>query len=272
MNCHVAVPYEFDAEVEWRVPNDQRGHFPGSAERTKSYGPSATFRAGFDGSGIDIPGHTWVQTPGTTKIELYAGTHKLADWDIEILEIHPRSEWGAAPPILSKMAGMPSILGTTFHHSNKSDDGPAAIRRIQEKHQGTVAALGGRNFADIAYHFAQTKNGDVYEARQLEELNLPQGYYTKGEHVALNNTNAGVGIVMLGDYHAADGGGDGFTAARQLNLEKALTSICRRYRLTSEKVSYHQGRAISGHPTECPGDQVVPIAPQVIKNVMKNLE
>ena len=87
-----------------------------------------------------------------------------------------------------------------------------------------------------------------------------------------NNKNAGIGIVMLADYEANADGAETFTAQRQLALEKSLTAICRRYNQRSDKVSYHQHRALPGHGTQCPGNVVIPKAPEIISNVMKDLE
>jgi hypothetical protein len=126
----------------------------------------------------------------------------------------------------------------------------------------------GDGWGDIGYHFLMDKAGNVYQGRELEAApGVIDGPYTLGSHVENNNTAAGIGICVLGDYECAEV----FPTERQEALEKALSAIACRYKLTSSTVSYHQARATT-NPTECPGSNVIPKAPDIIKNVRRNLQ
>jgi len=158
----------------------------------------------------------------------------------------------------------------TFHHSSNAADGPAEIFRIQDMHMQRSPqywARDGDGWGDIGYHFLMDKSGNVYQGRELEAApGKIDGPYTLGSHVENNNTVAGIGICILGDYE----GVEAFPASRREALEKALSAIARRYKIGANKVSYHQARATT-NPTECPGSNVISKAPDILKNVKMNL-
>jgi hypothetical protein len=166
---------------------------------------------------------------------------------------------------------MPNLEGITIHHSSNTADGAAEVLRIQDMHMQKSLiywSLPGDGWADISYNFLMDKAGTVYMGRELETApGKLDGPYVQGAHVENNNKAAGIGICILGDYEGAEA----FTAARQEALEKALSAIARRHKLTSEKVSYHQARATT-NATECPGSNVIPKVPDIIKNVGRNLQ
>lgn len=187
---------------------------------------------------------------------------------LEVLPIFPRNSWSAAEPDVGTMEGMGSIARVTYHHSADTTDGAAEIRRIQIDHMSKPPPEGP--YSDIGYHFVMTKNGEVYAGRAIEGLNLPGGYFTKGSHVEVNNTLAGLGICVLGNYDNPFG--DDFSAARQQNLEKNITALCRRYGLVAGLTSYHQAMALPGHFTVCPGIRAFSQINSIKLNVFNNLK
>ena len=209
--------------------------------------------------------------PGKNTIQLVIGGKVAWEKPTEVLDIVGRATWGAYAADTSKLTTMPNLEGITIHHSSNTADGAAEVLRIQDMHMQKSLiywSLPGDGWADISYNFLMDKAGTVYMGRELETApGKLDGPYVQGAHVENNNKAAGIGICILGDYEGAEA----FTAARQEALEKALSAIARRHKLTSEKVSYHQARATT-NATECPGSNVIPKVPDIIKNVGRNLQ
>ena len=208
---------------------------------------------------------------GKNTIQLVIGGNVVWEKPTEIIKIIPRATWGAYAADKAKLMTTPVLNGITFHHSSNTADGAAEVLRIQDMHMQKSMIYWrrpGDGWGDIGYHFLMDKAGNVYQGRELEAApGVIDGPYTLGSHVENNNTAAGIGICILGDYE----GTEAFPAARQEALEKALSAIARRHKLTSSKVSYHQSLATT-NPTECPGSNVIPKAPDIIKNVGRNLQ
>jgi N-acetyl-anhydromuramyl-L-alanine amidase AmpD len=112
------------------------------------------------------------------------------------------------------------------------------------------------------------KNGTLHEGRKLEGLSLVGGRYTKGSHVANNNTEAGIGICLLGNYE----GKESFPNARKQFIQKYLVALCRRHNLSETKVSYHKAMAKQNHPTKCPGSNIIRIFPEIINYIKEHLK
>jgi hypothetical protein len=210
-------------------------------------------------------------TKGKNTIQLVIGGNVVWEKPTEVLDIISRATWGAYAADTAKLSTTPTLNGITFHHSSNTADGAAEVLRIQDMHMQKSVVYWprpGDGWGDIGYHYLMDKAGNVYQGRELEAApGVIDGPYTLGSHVESNNTAAGIGICILGDYE----GTEAFPAARQEALEKALSAIARRHKLTSSKVSYHQARATT-NPTECPGSNVIPKAPDIIKNVGRNLQ
>jgi len=210
-------------------------------------------------------------TPGKNTIQLVMGGNVVWEKPTEVIDIVTRAAWGAYAADVSKLTSMPSIEGITIHHSSSTADGAAEVLRIQDMHMQKSPiywARPGNGWADISYQFLMDKAGHVYLGRELETApGKPGGPYVQGAHVENNNKVAGIGICVLGDYE----GTEAFPTARQQALEKAISAIARRYQLNSDKVSYHQARATTNQ-TECPGSNIIPKVPDIIKNVRRNLQ
>ena len=152
---------------------------------------TVTFRPGVSGTG-NIAGDTRAQSPGNNTIQLWANGTLLLEKPLEVIQILPRSSWGAVAANTSVMTGMSGINQFTVHHSSKEAFGTAAIQHIQQEHMGL---LNGTTvyytlhphavWGDIGYHFIidPSNNSDpntvlIYEGRQLESLGLSGGNYT----------------------------------------------------------------------------------------------
>ena len=210
--------------------------------------------------------------PGMNTIQLVVGGKVAWEKPTQILDLKSRSTWGAKPVDMAHMDGtMPLIAGVTFHHSANTNDGISEIQRIQNAHQANgIYNFTHENWGDIAYHFVMTKDGAVYVGRDLEAApGSTGGPYTLGAHVKRKNTPSGIGICMLGNYDT-----EAFSAAHQKDLEKALAAICRRYKLTWDRVSFHSARAAVPpvyETTDCPGANVTFKAKEISNHVEENL-
>ena len=229
--------------------------------------------------------------PGKNTIQLVVGGKVAWEKPTEVLDLKSRAAWGAEPVDMSGMSGvmrdppgtgtpLTSILGLTYHHAGNTGDGIAEIQHIQQEHKAEgipysfpIKFGGHENWGDIGYHFVMAKDGTVYEARQLEAApGSPGGPYTLGADVYGKNTAAGIGICMLGNYNT-----EAFTAAHQKDLEKAITAICRRYKLTSNRITYHKALrnsppVVSDKDTDCPGTNVILKANEMRDHIFQNLQ
>ena len=214
-------------------------------------------------------------TPGKNTIQLVMGGKVVWEKPTEIIDIVTRAAWGAVAPKAHTQT-IPDFQHVTLHHTSNTNTGAAEMQRIQKLHMGlfpyNLPFSGGKNFDDIGYHFIMDKAGVVYEGRQLEAApGTPGGPYTKGEHVATNNTVAGIGFCTMGDYEGTEGN-EPWPAARQKDLEKAVSALCRRYKIPSSKLSYHKVMALAASPSVCPGSNYIPTIPDIIKHVNENLQ
>lgn len=116
-----------------------------------------------------------------------------------------------------------------------------------------------------------TKGGTIYTGRALELApGSSGGPFTRGSHVKLKNTLSGIGLCMLGNYDT-----EVFPAALQKDLEKATSAICRRYKLTYDKISYHAARAAAApvyETTDCPGTNVQAQTTDISNHIHENLK
>lgn len=206
-------------------------------------------------------------TKGKNTIQLVVGGDVVWEKPTEVIEIVTRAGWGAVAPKAHTQT-MPGFQHVTLHHTSNTNTGAAEVKSIQTFHMRSTWFL-GKGFDDIGYHFIMDKAGVVYEGRQLEAApGMPGGPYTKGEHVGANNTVAGIGFCTMGDYE----GTEAWPAARQKDLEKAVSALCRRYKIAVSKISYHKTLSLSTPPSKCPGSNYIPSIPDIVRHVTENLQ
>lgn len=257
-----------DLHCEWRLknPEAQLGLF--AAGKTSAWGGSAIgtdvrFRAGGEGS-PNVSGHIRAQFPGRNSVELWVEGARVWEKPIEVVEIRPRSAWGAEPAKVEKLEGMPSVNCVTLHHTASNEFGSREVLNIQKHHTAWgFYYIGGKSWGDIGYHFLLDPSDPdpqapvaLYEGRQLEGLGLSGGPWTKASAVLMKNTVAGINVSMLGNYHTLE---ETFTALRAKRAEKVLSALFLRYALSGEMLRTHRGLASLEpvlEPTVCPGWQV----------------
>lgn len=275
-----------DLHCLWRLkdPGTPLGLFasPDSAAWSGSAeGNTARFRAGCDGR-PEISGSSRSQYPGRNHLELWIEGERVWEKPLEVIEIKPRAFWGAVPAKIEKLEGMSSVKCVTLHHTANDGFGIKEVFSIQKRHTAWgFYFLGGRSWGDIGYHFLLDPSDPdpqapvaLYEGRQLEGLGLSGGPWTKASAVLMKNTNAGINLTMLGDYHTLK---EKFTELHAKRAEKVLTALFLRYAISGEMLRTHRGLASIPpvlEPTVCPGWQVITyLTPNGLrKAIRENLE
>jgi hypothetical protein len=101
-------------------------------------------------------------------------------------DVHPRSDWGAAPTRCSSSLGSPYRM--SIHHTetptNDSISPQARLRSIQRYHQNT------RGWCDIGYHYLMSRDGRLWQGRPAHLL---------GAHTGGSNTG-NIGIAVMGSH------------------------------------------------------------------------
>ena len=108
-----------------------------------------------------------------------------------------------------------------------------------------------RDWDDIAYHYAVSPTGMLFEGREL---------MFKGSHVKLQNTGK-VGIVCIGDFDVSlrnlfEGkayGGDGVQTAMLASLERLSRTLVANFPITT-----FGGHKEYGETGTCPGTNLLP--------------
>lgn len=176
--------------------------------------------------------------------------------------IAPRSEWGAR-----QQAGCntnETKTWITVHHSVTAlqatasrADQAAAVRGIQAYH------MDGRGYCDIAYHFAVTADGTVWEGREARLL---------GAHTGSHNTN-NAGIVFVGCFHpTSDCNGLGDLTPPQAMLDgggTAIGNIARHYGIAINADNVIGHRDNPDQTTACPGDNLHALL-ETLRNIAAN--
>jgi hypothetical protein len=198
-------------------------------------------------------------------LELWIEGERVWEKPVEVVEIKPRSFWGATQAKVNQLEGIASVKCVTLHHTAGNNFGSREVFNIQKRHTDWgFYFIGGRNWADIGYHFLLDPSDPdpqapvaLYEGRQLEGLSLSGGPWTKASAVLMKNTNAGINITIMGDYHKL---AETFSALRAKRAEKVLSALFLRYAISGEMLRTHRGLASTPpvvEPTVCPGWQVI---------------
>ncbi|MGC9258474.1 MAG: peptidoglycan recognition protein family protein [Phycisphaerae bacterium] len=154
------------------------------------------------------------------------------------ISILPREAFTTELPRLEHLVPMGKIKLATVHHSGLpepwlEDDFAATARHLEE-----IRCLhcdpAGRNWADIAYHYAVDRMGRVWQLRDLR---------FQGAHVKNHNSN-NMGVVVLGNFDIQEP-----PPPQAATLFLLLQFIVRGYDLGG--ICTHQ--QIADTPTSCPG-------------------
>jgi hypothetical protein len=162
------------------------------------------------------------------------------------LGIYPRSTWTTAKPNMSKIALIEGVRRITFHHSGDQHKG-RNVPFLADGFRETISHLElvrryhtqGKNWADIAYHFAIDRAGRVWQLRSLKY---------QGSHVSGANEH-NVGIVVLGNFNVQEP-----TPAQKERIKSFGLLVRTQYALGINKIFTHQEIGKS----DCPGRRLQP--------------
>lgn len=151
-----------------------------------------------------------------------------------------RRDWTNAQPNMSLINPMNGVNRITVHHDgmppvNLRGKGDVASRleQIRRAHVGNHDD-GGRNWADIGYHYIIDPQGRVWEGRSVR---------FQGAHVK-NNNEHNLGIMCLGNFDEQKP-----TPEALATLDAFLADRMRACRVSLDRVMTHQ----EINPTACPG-------------------
>jgi hypothetical protein len=151
-----------------------------------------------------------------------------------VLGALPRSAWGAAPPIQSRMK--PHVITElTVHHAGDQSrlGGPVRYRSWQSWHQD-------RGWGDLAYHYIVGTNGRVYEARDVRYAGDTGTNYDPAGHFL---------VVVEGNFEV-----DVPTPAQIDALIRVLAWASIEFDVSPATISGHRDHAA----TLCPGGNLYP--------------
>jgi hypothetical protein len=165
-----------------------------------------------------------------------------------------RKEWNCPQGEIAR--GYTTVTHLIVHHSagtNVANDWGAIVLAIWNLHVFT------NGWADVGYNWLIDPNGKLYEGRG-------GGDNVTGAHFC--GTNSGtMGVCMLGTYTSSQI----TTAAKNKLIEVLAWKACQRaiapielsYHNSSQKFIYHISGHRDGCSTECPGEQVYRLLPEI---------
>ena len=166
-----------------------------------------------------------------------------------------REEWSANPPKY-EYTQHPYFNRLTLHHAAgwqawTIDQGKEQVKAIQEFHQD------GRGWSDIGYHFLVDMGGNIYQGRPESVI---------GAHVGGANTG-NIGVCILGCYHPPETGWSCYDTVTD-ETENALIHL---YAWIADSYSIDP-QVLLGHrdyfgSTACPGDNVLPLIPEMRNDI-----
>lgn len=151
-----------------------------------------------------------------------------------------RREWTNVQPNMSLINPMNGVNRITVHHDGMppvtlraKSEVARRLEQIREAHVGRHDD-GGRNWADIGYHYIIDPQGRVWEGRPIR---------FQGAHVH-NNNEHNLGIMVLGNFDEQKP-----TPEALATLDAFLADRMRGCRVSLDRVLTHQ----EINPTACPG-------------------
>ncbi|MFJ9607583.1 N-acetylmuramoyl-L-alanine amidase [Kitasatospora sp. NPDC101176] len=167
--------------------------------------------------------------------------------------------WGARPSSspINVLAGAPDKV--IVHHTataNTTDYSQAAAFSLARSMQ--TYQMDSEGWIDTGQHFTVSRGGYVVEGRHNSLSTLRSGtQHVESAHCTSQNTVA-IGIENEGTYSTVDPRSEQYTA-----LVGLITYICQQYGLRAYQVYGHR----DFNNTECPGDRLYALIPQIRRDV-----
>lgn len=132
-----------------------------------------------------------------------------------------------------------------LHHSGMRDR-DMTVADIHDLHKN------GNKWAGIGYHFVIHKDGYIERGRPENAL---------GAH-ALSNNEFTVGICVIGNYDIGVP-----TKEQIISAEQLMAALCDKYKFEPSDTTIFGHRDLC--PTNCPGESLYALLPEMIENVRK---
>lgn len=167
--------------------------------------------------------------------------------------------WGARPSSspINVLAGVPDKV--IVHHTataNVTDYSQAAAFSLARSMQ--TYQMDSESWIDTGQHFTISRGAYIMEGRHNSLSTLLGGtQHVESAHCTAQNTVA-IGIENEGTYSTVDPRSEQYAA-----LVDLITSICRQYGLRAYQIYGHR----DFNNTECPGDRLYALLPQLRRDV-----
>jgi len=205
--------------------------------QTESFGQVAIYAPADEDSSLSS---TPRYAEGSTSIDsdisyIYDGI----DLDGEgIVEIKPRSYWGAGGIISSGMSGtrnLGQLSHIVVHHTAGYGSGDVSyMKAVQDYHQ----SLG---WGDIGYHFAIGKSGVIMQGRSVNYV---------GAHAKQPMNTIALGVTLLGNFEYTMP-----TSAQVNSIVRLLSFLCNKYNISASNIIGHRDVPGPAGSTTCPGNR-----------------
>jgi RHS repeat-associated protein len=209
------------------------------------------YMTGPNGQGeYDDFNHMWEFSNGTWNNLGVTNDPRLSG--AEVPHIIPRSRWGAIQPNneepYSQVNPVDFYKYIIIHHSGNTNSPPVNIVQLQHLING---------FNDIGYHYAIDLNGNIFQGRPL---------WKQGAAVSGVDKEGVLNIVVLGDMQ--DSGFFEFFSSNEKLTPQAYKSlvVLVNYLALKKEIQFVGGHLeIYSNYTQCPGNQIMDIMPDVRK-------
>lgn len=173
---------------------------------------------------------------------------------VSAVEIIPRSEWGAKPPVREMVRHQPRQI--TIHHTATRQRAErsigAKLRALQGFSQSEGKLADGRtkkSWADVPYHYYIDNKGRVAAARDVAFVGDTNTAYDPTGHI---------GIVLEGNFEVETLG-----PAQRSSLIDLLTHLTAVHGISAADIGVHRHHV----GTACPGADVMRHLPAILAEV-----
>ena len=176
--------------------------------------------------------------------ETEAATKKVRVPQVTELKTLDELEINTVPMKFDEMNIRPYTGAIVLHHAGMKRDKDMTVEDIHNFH------VQENHWSGIGYHFVIHKDGYIEHGRPLEYV---------GAH-ALSNNEFTVGICLVGNYDL------GLPPQEQLySAVQLVGALCHEYKIDATDTTIFGHRDLCD--TSCPGKNLYPLLPDIIKNV-----
>lgn len=155
-----------------------------------------------------------------------------------VVDIKPRSYWGASGTISSGMSGTRSLAQLSHivvHHTAGYGSNDVSYMKAVQDYQQSLG------WGDIGYHFAIGKSGVIMQGRSVNYV---------GAHAKQPMNTIALGVTLLGNFEFTMP-----TSAQVNSLVRLLSFLCNKYNISPSNIIGHRDVPGPAGSTTCPGNR-----------------